>query len=314
MLDTMAGDPRLVRRLEAYAEARLSPDRAATARIRARVLATAHRRADLLRSETGLLVLPSPTAVGVASSPTPARAIRRRPSWRRRAPVLLAAALALATVGTALAARPGRPFYEARMWVEAMTLPGEPSARAVAELGRLEERLREALEAHSAGDVIAIQAALDAYARIVDETATEALLAGDPVAAAALETGMGHNLDVLRTLSERVPDTAGAAIDAAIARAIARSGDAIDAIDRDGHPGAGGANGGAPGGAPGAAPPSDPAMTSKPAKGPSPEPTAKPTKTPIAEPAGAATPSPERTPPGKPGGEPGSGDQGGDGG
>ena len=45
MMDLMAGHGELRRRLGAYAEARLSPDLAASSRMRARVLAVAHRQA-----------------------------------------------------------------------------------------------------------------------------------------------------------------------------------------------------------------------------------------------------------------------------
>ena len=107
MIDLMAGDAELRRRLEAYAEARLSPDLAATTRMRARVLAVAHRQAALARADAA--------ADRRADRPCPAdrptvRATRPRRSARSRiAPLtaLLAACLGLAVVaGTALAARP----------------------------------------------------------------------------------------------------------------------------------------------------------------------------------------------------------------
>ena len=46
MMDLMAEHGLLRRRLEAYAETRLSPDLAASSRMRARVLAVAHRQAS----------------------------------------------------------------------------------------------------------------------------------------------------------------------------------------------------------------------------------------------------------------------------
>ena len=57
MIDLTAGDAMLRRRLEAYAEDRLSPDLATSSRLRARVLAVAHRQADLARADASLTVL-----------------------------------------------------------------------------------------------------------------------------------------------------------------------------------------------------------------------------------------------------------------
>ena len=58
MIDLMAGDMRLRRRLDAYAEHRLSPDLAATSRMRARVLAHAHRQSELVRADAALTIVP----------------------------------------------------------------------------------------------------------------------------------------------------------------------------------------------------------------------------------------------------------------
>ena len=141
MIEPMTGDPMLRRRLEAYAEARLTSDLAATARIRARVLAVAHRQADLARADAALAVLPRPAA-------PPRRGRATGPGWRRVAPALLAAALGVsALAGVALAARPGGSLYGAHLWVETLGLPSDPSARAVAALARLETRLEEAASA-----------------------------------------------------------------------------------------------------------------------------------------------------------------------
>ena len=59
MIDLAAGDMRLRRRLEAYAEQRLSPDVSATSRMRARVLAHAHRHADRARADAALTIVPA---------------------------------------------------------------------------------------------------------------------------------------------------------------------------------------------------------------------------------------------------------------
>ena len=312
MLELMAGDGALRRRLEAYAEARLTPDPSAVGRIRARVQASAHRRADLLSADTALTVLPEPGSARAAAFRRGAAA-RRRSGWRRAVPAVLVATLTVAVVGgTALAARPGGALYGGRLWLETLTLPTDPSERAIAELARLKERLRDVAIASAAGDASGVAAALAAYEAIVGEAVSAAILAGDPVAAAALQAGVARNVEVLQALVAQVPESARPALEAAIQRTIERSDAAIESID-PGPPDENGANpgNGGSGGAPATAP------TEKPAKGP----TEKPAKTPkpTAEPAAPTPePTPRRTPPAKsgPGGAGGQGgsedDQGGD--
>ena len=268
MIDLIAGDVRLRRRLEAYADARLTPDAATAARIRARVLAVAHRRAELARADAALTVVRT-AARGEIDTPR-----RRRGTWRRTVTALVAAALAVGlAAGTALAARPGGALYEARLWAETLTLPSDPSARALAELERLHARLAEAEEAIHAGDAAAAASALAAYEQIVDEASAAAIGSGNEVASAVLMTGVGHNVEVLQTLVTIVPDQAADAIGSAIVRAIARSDGAIHAIDR-GQNGSNGGPGGQPAGGPGG-------PDAKPTKAPAaatPAPTPKPTK------------------------------------
>jgi hypothetical protein len=275
MIDLAAGDARLRRRLEAYAEDRLSPDKTATSRMRARVLAHAHRQADLARADAALSIVPPASAVA-------AFAPRHRRAARRTALALVAAAaLAGALVGGAAASSgPGEALYDARLWVETVTLPSDPSERALAELDRLAQRLHEADEAARAGDTVAAAAALAAYERIMAEASAMVLAAGDPVAAAALETGVGRNLEILQALLGRVPTPASEAISRAVDRAIERSATAIDKVDKVKDPkpaGTGGAGG--------------PAATPKPTKAPDVRPTPKPTKVPV-----RATPAPAPTP------------------
>jgi uncharacterized membrane protein YgcG len=303
MIDLAAGDARLRRRLEAYADLRLTPDLTATSRMRARVLAHAHRRADLVRADAALTVVPQ-TAARPAAQP----GIRRR---RGTAVALVAAALLVGAMagGAAASSGPGGALYEARLWIETVSLPSDPSARAVAELGRLSERLREAGSAAQGGDEGAVAAALSAYERIMSEASAAVLDSGDPVAAAALETGLGRNVDVLQALVGRVPPRAADAIGDAVARAIARSAGAIHAIgavDRptlDGEPGSQGTTGSGQGGSgssnagngstgngsnagpeatpkPTKAEPERPVATGKPAATEHPDPPPKPTKTP----------------------------------
>ena len=80
MIDLMAGDAELRRRLMAFADERLTPDLAASSRMRARVLATAHRRADLARADARLAVLSRPAdAITIEDGVTPARLRATRP-------------------------------------------------------------------------------------------------------------------------------------------------------------------------------------------------------------------------------------------
>jgi hypothetical protein len=266
MLDLMAGDARLRRRLDAYAEFRLSPDLATSSRIRARVLAAAHRRSDLARADAALTI--------VTAATSPRLTARSRRPWRRAAAGLLAASLALGVVaGTAFATRPSGALYEPRLWLETVTLPDEPSRRALAELDRLELRLDEVTDALRAGDPAAAEAALRAYETIIDQAFSAAIASQDEVAAAVLEAGVGHNVGVLQALIAALPDEAADQAAAALQRAIDRSDRAILRIDRGGTPTSGpNTDSGGPG--------------VKPTKGPTSEPTPKPTGKPAGGPSG----------------------------
>jgi hypothetical protein len=300
MIDLMAGDSRLRRRLEAYADSSLSPDLVATSRMRARVLAVAHRRADLARADAALTVV---HGRGVAvSTPLADRRARRMRSDRARLRRPLVALMTAAVVlgggaGTVLAARAGGALYEPRVWIETLTLPSEPSERAVGELSRLATRLSEADEATRTGDTAAAAAALAAYERIMDSASEAAIAAQDEVAVAILQAGVGRNVEALQALALQLPAGAAEAITRAVERAVARAVDrsesAIDRIQAAGASSSGGSGGsGSPGG------PADP--TSKPTRPPTPEPTPKPTKEPNAgptDPAGqGAPPEPKKTP------------------
>jgi predicted RecA/RadA family phage recombinase len=289
MIDLTAGDARLRQRLDAYVEARLTPDLATSSRIRARVLAVAHRRADLARAYAGLTIVTAATE----RAATPTR--RRRSRWRRPIVALLAASLAAgAAAGSAFAARPGGSLYETRLWLETLALPHDPSARALAELDRLQDRLTEATEAVRTGDAPGAAAALAAYESIMEQASLAAIVARDDVAIAVLQAGVGQNVDVLQALILALPDHAADAIQQAVQRAIDRSGHAIDRIERRQQ---GPDNGPivAPGGA-----------TPKPTKAPTPQPTPRPTAKPsdgggppADEPGAGGQPGPT-TEPGKP--------------
>jgi hypothetical protein len=240
MIDLVAGEAILRRRLESYAELRLSPDLAATARMRARVLAHAHRRADFARADAALTVV-APTVIPSAPSATIVRSGRRTSHGRRAFALIAAAALLLAVAGGAAAAsNAGGALYGARLWVEAATLPSDPSARAIAELSRLDQRLREADAATRRDDIDAAVAALDAYERILEEASAAVLAAHDPVGGAAFEAGVARNVDVLSALVERLPAAARAAIGPVIERAIEHSGRSIDDVETLERPGSGG--------------------------------------------------------------------------
>ncbi|HSL76981.1 MAG TPA: hypothetical protein VK867_08555 [Candidatus Limnocylindrales bacterium] len=289
----MAGDVRFRRRLEAYAEFRLSPDLATTSRMRARVLAHAHRHADLERADAALTIVQpgAGTSGDVTRSP---RAVRRT-----ALSLMAAATLLVSVAGVAAAASgPGGALYEARLFVEEVTLPTDPSERAIAELDRLAQRLAEADAAARAGDHVAAAAALAAYERIMAEASSEVLAANDPVAAAAFETGIGRNVEVLQALIAHVPAQAAAAITRAVERAIERSATAIDRVHDvpKPTPAAGGANNGGSGTGGSAGGAATPKPTKEPAERP--EPTAKPTKQPAERP--EATPRTPNEPAGQP--------------
>ena len=112
MIDLMAGDARLRRRLEAYAEHRLTPDLSATSRMRARVLAHAHRQTERVRADAALtIVRPGVALQGTTHS--------GRSLPRTAVSLVAAAGLVAAMVGgVAAASGPGGALYETRIWVE----------------------------------------------------------------------------------------------------------------------------------------------------------------------------------------------------
>jgi outer membrane biosynthesis protein TonB len=309
MLDLMADQGGLRRRLDAYAEVRLSPDLAATTRMRARVLSVAHRQAALARADAALSLVPDPSEMTTATTRPEVRRGTTRTAVRRTATIVLAATLALASVASiALAARPGGALYGARVWAETLVLPSDPRERAVAELARLEDRLAEAAAASAVGDVPALQAALLAYQHIVQEAGAAADVADDAVAEIAIQQGVADNIAVLSELVGSLPAGGSAAVQEALERAIERSEEAIESVKPGNGNGGGGSNAGGndngtgtPGGpnatpAPAASEAPEPTATPKPTKTPkpdtTPEATPKPTKTPKPD----ATPRPERTP------------------
>lgn len=248
-------DREVVRSLGAYADARLSPSVAATTRMRAAVMTAAHRRASLLEAESTPHVAPAATA---------------RNRWRRPIVALAAAALTLGILaGTAVAARPGGPLYEARLWAEMANLPTDVVSRAKAEVERLEARLEEVRQASAAGDTPAVEAALEAYSSIVIEAVAGSH--GDPTALATIEVSVTRHVTVLTGLVDRVPAPARSAIQ----HALSSSSKVLDDIDDQPPNGTGGGSGvpgnpaGGPTDKPGKPTPADqggPAGTEKPDK------------------------------------------------
>ena len=234
------GAVEVIRRLEAYADARLDPSVAATTRMRAAVMAAAHRQAALIAADgAGALAL-APAEIAPDRVP---REGRRFATWRRPVAAMLAGTLTLGILaGTALATRPGGPLYQARLWTEAANLPAAGLARAGAEVDRLQARIDEAEAAATTGDARGVVAAIDAYAVIVSEAAIGAN--GDVAAGQLVEATISRHMVILTALLQQVPASARDAIE----HALAASSGALDDIDVP-APGAGGkdGNGGAGG-------------------------------------------------------------------
>ena len=289
----------LARRLEAYAVARLSPELSATTRMRARVMAAAHRQVALQHADAD-------RAAAIATAVAQADRTRRAP-WRRPLTALLAAGLTLGVgVGSVAAAQPGGPLYPVRIWTETLTLPATANEHAQAELHRLEDRLAEAAAATAAGDTNAANAALEAYAAIVQEATND--VGNDVAAAAILNAGVRSNIDVLTVLVGQVPNDQARD---AIQRAIDRSDSALDALP------------GKPSDTPGNGPPSTnpglgPNATEHPDRTPNPNKptpaavtaTEKPHPTPKPRPTPESQATPAHTPRGGPPSEPPGGGAG----
>ena len=196
----------LARRLEAYADARLSPSIAGTTRMRTSVMNAAHRRAALGAADGTFDAAGATTATLAADR----RGAGAR-TWRRPVVAILAGSLTVAMLaGTASATKPGGPLYAARLWIEMANLPAEVVARAQAEINRLDARLQEAQQASSAGDGPAARAALSAYSVIVVEAARGS--AGDPTASAAIEVTVTRHVVVLTLMVDSVPPPARDAV------------------------------------------------------------------------------------------------------
>jgi hypothetical protein len=202
----------LTRRLEAFADTRLSPSLSASSRMRVNVMNAAHRRAALIAADRAV----DTVAVVAAPALVVGRSRFASQAWRRPAAALMAGCLTLGLLaGTASAASAGGPLYAARIWIEMANLPAGALARADAEVTRLDARLAEAEEAYAHGDRPAAEAALAAYAAILNETVDDS--AADPAASAAIEASLMRHVVVLTSLVDTVPAVAQDAIRHALA-------------------------------------------------------------------------------------------------
>jgi hypothetical protein len=300
----------VARRLEAYADLRLSPSAVATTRMRMNVMNAAHRRAALMEADA---------ASAAAAATIPVVATRRSQiGWRRPVAAVFAGCLTLGLlVGTVSAAAPGGPLYAARVWTEMLTLPAGTVARAEAEVGRLDQRLIEAQQASAAGDAPATEAALAAYTAILVEAANGSQ--GDPAALAAIEDSVAGQISLLTLMGDTVPGRARGAVEHALsssAMVLQGLGSPGSSGSHAGGVGSGGAGASKPGSGPAAgrsAAPgqaAQPTPTPKPTKSPKPTPTSNtgthgasphPSPSPSPSPAAHALTVPTPSPTGHPG-------------
>ena len=198
----------VIRRLEAYADLRLSPSAAAATRMRANIVEAAFRRGPEATWAAG-------ATQPVARSAGLARPRTRRNDWQRPLGAVFAGCLTLGLLaGAAIAGRPGGLLYEARLWTETANLPADKVARTDAEVARLDTRMSEAQQAATAGDDSATQAALAAYATILVEAANTAI--GDPTATAAIQASVTRHVEALTAMAETVPARTRAAVQQAL--------------------------------------------------------------------------------------------------
>ena len=283
---SLSAELEIQRRFEAFAAVRLSPTARASAGMRARIM----REARLAFAERTQAAAP---IAGIDERRRP----RRTSLMRRGAGLLVAAGLTLTVAGGAMAAsQAGGPLYGTRMWLETVTLPAGGTARADAEIARLEERLREVVAAAENGDPRGVAAALSAYQDIVDEAVAGA--AADEIAMEHLAAALDRHVAVLEAVAAKVPAEARASIERNIARTIQHNEARLDRIQGQGggRPAGnqGGGNGTPTGGPPATSPagtPGEPADTSEPTA------TAKPTKPPRPTPDPPEAGGPPPTPP-----------------
>ena len=192
------GNLEVARRLDAYADARLSPSDSATARARTAVMSAAHRQAAL--RDAGAAT----SAAAATSTASDSKGPRSGRLWRRVVVAVGAVALLVGVVaGATFGTDPGGPFYPTRVSIEAINLPGDLGAKASAQATRLEARIREAKRSTAAGDGPAVTAALTSYKAILIET--EAGTYNDPRATSVIVVNLARFVLELDTLAGSVP-------------------------------------------------------------------------------------------------------------
>lgn len=211
---------RLEDMLNAYCEARLMPQGAVLSRVRANILARHAAAAAMAAAERRL--------TAEASAPK-RRLVTVQSALARRAFTLgFAASLTLGTTAAVMAAPPGSPFYNARVYLEALVLPSQPDDRLAAHERLLEDRIHEAEIAAARNDTMALAAALVAYRSEVD--AATADVGDDPTRLARLEEVLAKHTAVLTALAGRLPEQAS------IEHAIQASSNAITKLKAREHP------------------------------------------------------------------------------
>ncbi|HJW22537.1 MAG TPA: hypothetical protein VJ506_08930 [Candidatus Limnocylindrales bacterium] len=188
------GEGELEGLLRAYAGARLSPDQWASIRMRAAVLEHGH-------------------GTSAASA--------RRISWLRvLRPATLVGLIAILAVGTgataALAASPGGPLYDARLWVETTVL-NLSGGTAQLRVDQMDERIDEITNAVDDGNTNAADAAGNAYGAEVSAAAQAAQNRAD---LQALRAAIANHLAHLQAMAHS-SSKAQANLDRLIAKDIA---------------------------------------------------------------------------------------------
>jgi hypothetical protein len=269
---SLGADLELERRLDRYAEVRLSPSAASVARMRARVMREARLGFAEAAEATTLAIAHGTRAAGRSGS--------RRRALRRAGGLLAAASLTLAVAaGTMAASQAGGLLYGQRIGIEGLLLPSDPMARADAEVVRLEARLAEVAAAAGRGDQGAVAAALDAYQAIAEEALAAA--GAHVQILEALRVALARHVAVLEAVAATVPEQARAALERNIDRATDRNEAVVERIDAARH---------RPGPVAPAAPPAD-QRTGPPDRTPAPDRTGKPERTAPPAPAPAVVPT-----------------------
>jgi hypothetical protein len=203
--------------LDAYADARLMPRGPVLSRIRANVLA-----------EAAVVSAASVRRPQLAEPPRAPRWAVASPFTRRAIAFGFAAMLTIGTSAAVFAAPPGSPFYNARVYIETLTLPTQVDARLEGHERLLLERITEAEAAAARNDAPGLAAALSAYQAEVD--AASADVGDDAARLAHLEDMLAKHTTTLTALATTLPD------EPSIEHAIATSSKAIAKLKAKGSP------------------------------------------------------------------------------